>query len=73
MPELQERLVQRASTAAAQLKVLRSLPQTEGTVRAERRILNQLNVTELGMVASLLADLEIAAPPKQQQPEVPNA
>ena len=50
----------RVNRAVAQLRAIRSLPKTEGTERAQRKVLNRLNVSETTEVALRLAALEDA-------------
>jgi len=44
--------------AVVRLRALRALPATEGTERAQRKILNRLNLDETTAVAVRLAELE---------------
>jgi hypothetical protein len=48
----------RVNRAVQQLRAIRALPTTEGTERAQRKILNRLNVSETTEVAVRLAALE---------------
>jgi hypothetical protein len=51
----------RVNRAVAGLRAIRALPKTEGTERAQRKILNRLNVaetTETAMRLSLLEDAD---------------
>lgn len=48
----------RVNRAVAALRAIRALPNTEGTERAQRKVLNRLNVAETTEVALRLAVLE---------------
>ena len=48
----------RLDLAVKKLKALRALPATEGIDRAQRKILDRLNLNELAEVAMRLHDLE---------------
>jgi len=49
---------QKVEFAVVRLRALRVLPKTEGTERAQRKILNRLNLDETTAVAVRLAELE---------------
>ena len=63
----------RVNRAILALRAIRNLPKTEGTERAQRKILNRLNVSETTEVAMRLAALEdsdrraIAAPASEKE------
>jgi hypothetical protein len=54
-------LTPNAQLALRKIRALRMLPETSGTVAAERRVLNSLNSIETLDVAMILADDDIEA------------
>ena len=68
-----DRFLIRVNRAVQQLRAIRALPQTEGTERAQRKVLNSLNISETTEVALRLAAIEdldklaIAAPGSEKE------